>query len=124
MDDIHLELGTGDKFWEHSKKINIINLDEDPNDFFHIKNFSTLKDLLAVGNFCCPQGVLWNLASELSKQLNVDYLETLKALFIISEKYHHMTWEDSKNRFHENEHPSNKFFMWRDEYWKQSKKGE
>lgn len=62
-------------------------------------NTPTLKDISTILYNMCGQGVVWQLASELSERINVDYGVILAALDDIMIKFEDMSDEEALNKF-------------------------
>jgi hypothetical protein len=74
-------------------------LNHEVEDVLSNGNTPTLKDIATILYNMCGQGVVWQLASELSERINVDYNIILVAIDDIMIKFTDMSDEEALNKF-------------------------
>lgn len=77
--------------------VKIFNIFENglDTDFSH----PTLRDVSILLNAMVGQGVIWNLAEELSSKLNTSHEQTLRALLDILDEYSKLSEEEAEARW-------------------------
>jgi len=80
-----------------TEKLNII----DANEKYRKENYTdvTLKDISIIMHRACGQGVIHNLAYELSNILQIDSESMLYALDVVRDKYINISNQDALNMF-------------------------